>query len=102
MNLFLIIAILLFQNPTETKQKPKKCWDEYVQGYCRKICKVTEIREVLCENGRYCCLNIKDVKARKIITVPPRPKPKTPSYTVSQEEYPIEENALIPTTNSST
>ncbi|EHB17177.1 Beta-defensin 127, partial [Heterocephalus glaber] len=73
MYLFLIIAVLLIQKPTVTEQL-KKCWGHYVQGNCRKICKVTEIHEVLCENGRYCCLNIKKLEEWKKITKPPPPK----------------------------
>ncbi|XP_037667068.1 beta-defensin 127 [Choloepus didactylus] len=80
---FLIIAILLFQKFTVTEQL-KRCWSNYVQGHCRKICKTTEIREVLCENGRYCCLNILKVEARKKITKPPRPK-YTYSFTFPQD-----------------
>ncbi|KAL2763876.1 beta-defensin 127 preproprotein [Daubentonia madagascariensis] len=84
MGLFLIIAILLFQKPTVTEQL-KKCWDNHIQGHCRKICHITEIREVLCENGRYCCLSIKDLVARKRITQPPRPKPPTFALTLPQD-----------------
>ncbi|XP_023570514.1 beta-defensin 127 [Octodon degus] len=84
MNLFLIIAILLIQKPTVTEQL-KKCWGNYVQGYCRKICKVTEMREVLCANGRYCCLNIKKLEERKKITKPPRPKPPPFALTLPQD-----------------
>ncbi|KAM5176016.1 beta-defensin 127 [Callospermophilus lateralis] len=76
MRFFLIVAILLFQKPTETEQL-KKCWGHYIQGNCRKVCRVTEIREVLCENRRYCCLNIKQLEERKKVTVRPRPKPPT-------------------------
>uniref|UniRef100_A0A673UQE8 Beta-defensin n=1 Tax=Suricata suricatta TaxID=37032 RepID=A0A673UQE8_SURSU len=89
MKLLLIIAILLFQKPTVTEQL-KRCWGEYIQGYCRKICKTSEIREVLCENGRYCCLNIAELEARKKITKPPRPKPRTYAMTFPQDYIYVE------------
>ncbi|KAM6147829.1 beta-defensin 127-like [Erethizon dorsatum] len=89
MNLFLIIAVLLIQEPTVTQQL-KKCWGNYVQGHCRKICKVTEIREVLCENGRYCCLGIKELEKRKQITKPPRPKPPPLALTLPQDGEAVE------------
>ncbi|XP_058894811.1 beta-defensin 127 [Kogia breviceps] len=91
MRLLLIIAILLLQKFTVTEQL-KKCWGEYIRGFCRKICKTTEIREVLCENGRYCCLNIMELEARKKITRPPRPKPVTYAFTFPQEYYEDEQN----------
>ncbi|XP_045385472.1 beta-defensin 127-like [Lemur catta] len=84
MGLFLIIAILLFQKPTVTELK--KCWDNHIQGNCRRICKITERREVLCANERYCCLSIKDIEARKRITQPPRPKRPTFALTRPQDE----------------
>uniref|UniRef100_A0A8C0TF70 Beta-defensin n=1 Tax=Canis lupus familiaris TaxID=9615 RepID=A0A8C0TF70_CANLF len=64
MKLILIIAILLFQKSKVTEQL-KRCWGEYIRGYCRKICRISEIREVLCENGRYCCLNSLKKKKKK-------------------------------------
>ncbi|KAF6087785.1 defensin beta 127 [Phyllostomus discolor] len=99
MRLLLITAILLFQKPTVTEQL-KKCWGQYIQGRCRKICRVSEIREVLCENGRYCCLNIVEVEARKKIPKPTRPKPMTYAMTLPQEYDVYPENDLIPKTNS--
>uniref|UniRef100_A0A8C6AS45 Defensin beta 127 n=1 Tax=Monodon monoceros TaxID=40151 RepID=A0A8C6AS45_MONMO len=90
MRLLLIIAILLLQNFTVTKQL-KKCWGEYIRGFYRKICKTTEIHEVLCENGRYCCLNIMELEALKF-TRPPRPKPVTYAFTFPQEYYADEQN----------
>ncbi|XP_049506937.1 beta-defensin 127 [Panthera uncia] len=99
MKLLLIIAILLFQKSTVTEQL-KRCWGEYIRGYCRKICKISEIREVLCENGRYCCLNIVELEARKKITKPPRPKPRTYAVTFPQD-YDINiENYSRPKANS--
>ncbi|XP_024415011.1 beta-defensin 127 [Desmodus rotundus] len=99
MRLLLTIAILLFQKPTVTEQL-KKCWGQYIQGHCRKICKTSEIREVLCENGRYCCLSIVELEARKKIPKPTRPKPRTYAMTFPQEYYMYGENSLIPKTNS--
>ncbi|XP_006154764.1 beta-defensin 127 [Tupaia chinensis] len=99
MRLFLIIAILLFQKPTVTNQL-KKCWGNYVQGNCRKICKITEIREVLCTNGRYCCLNIKELEERKKITKPPRPEPPIVALTLPQEYDEIIESSSVPQKNS--
>ncbi|XP_016056041.1 PREDICTED: beta-defensin 127 [Miniopterus natalensis] len=87
MRFLLIIAILLFQKPTVTEQL-KKCWDQYIQGHCRKICKITEVREVLCENGRYCCLSIVELEARKRITQTPRPKLMTYALTFPQDYNP--------------
>uniref|UniRef100_A0ABI8AEL9 Beta-defensin n=2 Tax=Felis catus TaxID=9685 RepID=A0ABI8AEL9_FELCA len=99
MKLLLIIAILLFQKSTVTEQL-KRCWGEYIRGYCRKICKISEIREVLCENGRYCCLNIVELEARKKITKPSRPKPRTYAMTFPQD-YDINiENYSRPKANS--
>uniref|UniRef100_A0A8I3RZU6 Beta-defensin n=2 Tax=Canis lupus familiaris TaxID=9615 RepID=A0A8I3RZU6_CANLF len=76
MKLILIIAILLFQKSKVTEQL-KRCWGEYIRGYCRKICRISEIREVLCENGRYCCLNIvKNQQYQKANSLPfPLPLP---------------------------
>ncbi|XP_003802679.1 beta-defensin 127 [Otolemur garnettii] len=85
MGLFLTIGILLFQKPTVTEQV-KKCWDNHVQGHCRKICKIAEMRFVLCPNGRFCCLSIKEVIARRRITQPPRPKPPEVALTLPQDE----------------
>ncbi|XP_036275720.1 beta-defensin 127 [Pipistrellus kuhlii] len=99
MKLFLIIVILLSQKPTVTEQL-KKCWDQYIQGKCRKICKVTEIREVLCENGRYCCLNIMELEARKRIPKPTRPKPVTFAITLPQDYDGYERNYISHKTNS--
>ncbi|NP_001123244.1 DEFB127 isoform 1 [Pan troglodytes] len=90
MGLFMIIAILLFQKPTVTEQL-KKCWNNYVQGHCRKICRVNEVPEALCENGRYCCLNIKELEACKKITKPSHPKPATLALTL-QDYVTIIEN----------
>ncbi|XP_007523155.1 beta-defensin 127 [Erinaceus europaeus] len=98
MRLLLITAILLLEF-TVTKQL-KKCWGEYVQGHCRKICKITEIRQVLCENGRYCCLNILELEARRKITKPPRPKPVTFAYTFPQNEDIYTESYSILKANS--
>uniref|UniRef100_A0A2K6EK43 Defensin beta 127 n=1 Tax=Propithecus coquereli TaxID=379532 RepID=A0A2K6EK43_PROCO len=84
MELFLIITILLFQKPTVTEQL-KKCWDNHIQGRCRRICKITERHEALCGNERYCCLSIKDMEARKRITQPPHPKPPTFALTLPQD-----------------
>ncbi|XP_010959265.2 beta-defensin 127 [Camelus dromedarius] len=95
MRLLLIIAILLFQKFTVTDQL-KKCWGQYIQGYCRKICKTTEIREVLCENGRYCCLDIMKLEERKKVTKPTRPKPMTYAVTLPQDYYGDEHNYANP------
>ncbi|XP_049725099.1 beta-defensin 127 [Elephas maximus indicus] len=99
MRLLLIIAILLFQKSTVTEQR-KKCWIDYVQGRCRKVCKVTEIRELLCKNGGYCCLSIKEVEARKRITNPPRPKPITYALTLPQDYDTPMENISSPNPDS--
>lgn len=90
---------LLFFVCTVTEQL-KKCWGEYIQGHCRKICKVSEIREVLCENGRYCCLSIVELEARRKITKPPRPKPMTYAVTFPQDYDTNTGSYLIPKTNS--
>uniref|UniRef100_A0A8C5YGB6 Defensin beta 127 n=1 Tax=Microcebus murinus TaxID=30608 RepID=A0A8C5YGB6_MICMU len=84
MGLFLIIAILLFQKPTVTEQL-KKCWDDHIQGHCRRICKITERREVLCGH-ECCCLSNKDIEARKRITQPPCPEPPELALTLPQDE----------------
>lgn len=78
----------------------KKCWNQYIQGNCRKICKVTEIREVLCENGRYCCLNIMELEVRKRIPKPTRPKPVTFAITLPQDYNEYERNYISHKTNS--
>nr|XP_005569724.2 beta-defensin 127 [Macaca fascicularis] len=88
--LFMIIVILLFQKPTVTEQL-KTCWDNYVQGHCRKICRVN----ALCENGRYCCLNIKELEACKKITNSPHPKPATLALTLPQDYVTITEKFPI-------
>lgn len=90
---------LLFFMYTVTEQL-KKCWGEYIRGHCRKICKITEIRQVLCENGRYCCLNILELEARKKITKPTRPKPMTYAITLPQDEDINVDNFLSPKANS--
>ncbi|KAK2495746.1 hypothetical protein MC885_018946 [Smutsia gigantea] len=99
MRFLLIIAILLFQKSTVTEQL-KRCWGECIQGYCRKTCKITEICEVLCENGRYCCLNIVEVEARKKITQPPRPKPMTCAITFGQDNDTNTKSYASPKANS--
>ncbi|XP_036999180.1 beta-defensin 127 [Artibeus jamaicensis] len=99
MRLLLITAILLFQKPTVTEQL-KKCWDQYIQGNCRKICRISEMREVLCENGRYCCLSIVELEARKKIPKPTRRKPITYAMTFPQEYDTYVENYSVPKTNS--
>ncbi|XP_005604797.1 beta-defensin 127 [Equus przewalskii] len=99
MRLLLMLAILLFHKSTVTEQL-KKCWGEYIRGHCRKICKITEIRQVLCENGRYCCLNILELEARKKITKPTRPKPMTYAITLPQDEDINVDNFLSPKANS--
>ncbi|XP_054430135.1 beta-defensin 127-like [Pteronotus mesoamericanus] len=91
MRLLLITAILLFQKPTVTEQL-KTCWDQYTQGYCRKTCRISEIREVLCENGRYCCLSIVKLEARKNIPKPTRQKPVTYAVTLPQDYNTYVEN----------
>ncbi|XP_020771860.2 beta-defensin 127 [Odocoileus virginianus] len=91
MRTLLIIAILLFQKFTVTEQL-KRCWNQYIHGYCRKICRKTEVREVLCENGRYCCLSIVELEERKKITKPPRPKPVTVALTLPQDYF-LEQNS---------
>ncbi|XP_006860839.1 PREDICTED: beta-defensin 127 [Chrysochloris asiatica] len=97
MRILLVTAILLFQKTTVTEQR-KRCWSNYVQGYCRKICKATEMREILlCENGRYCCLNIKEMKAHKKVTRPPRPKLMTYAITLPQDYDPLLESYSSPT-----
>ncbi|XP_073931355.1 beta-defensin 127 [Castor canadensis] len=99
MSLFLIIAVLLLQKPTVTEQL-KRCWDNYIHGYCRKICRTTEIREILCPNGRYCCLSIKELEERKKITEPPRRKPQTYAFTFPQVSDAEMETPLTPKTFS--
>ncbi|XP_002930514.1 beta-defensin 127-like [Ursus americanus] len=99
MKLLLIIAILLFQKSKVTEHL-KRCWGEYIQGYCRKICRISEIRQVLCENGRYCCLNIMELEARRKITKPTRPKPKTYAVTLPQDDDTFIENYSRITANS--
>ncbi|XP_036100627.1 beta-defensin 127 [Molossus molossus] len=98
MRFLLIIAILLFQKPTVTEQL-KRCWNQYVRGYCRKICKVSEIREVQCENGKYCCISIVELEARRKIPKPTRPKPITYAMTFPQDYYAYLGYYLIPKTN---
>ncbi|XP_034861567.1 beta-defensin 127 [Mirounga leonina] len=99
MKLLLIIAILLLQKSKVTEQL-KRCWGEYIHGYCRKICRISEIRQVLCENGRYCCLNIVELEARRKITKPPPPKPRTYAMTFPQDEDIPIENYSRPKANS--
>ncbi|XP_004442563.1 PREDICTED: beta-defensin 127 [Ceratotherium simum simum] len=99
MRFLLIIAILLFQKSTVTEQL-KKCWGEYIRGHCRKVCRINEIREALCENGRYCCLSILELEARKKITKPPRPKPMTYAVTLPQDDDTNIESYLSPEANS--
>ncbi|XP_032715264.1 beta-defensin 127 [Lontra canadensis] len=99
MKLLLIIAILLFQK-SKVAEQLKRCWGEYIQGYCRKICRISEIRQVLCENGRYCCLNIVELEARRKITKPPPPKPRTYAMTFPQYDDTLLEDYLRPKANS--
>ncbi|XP_066241248.1 beta-defensin 127 [Saccopteryx leptura] len=84
MRLLLIIAVLLFQKPTATEQL-QKCWNQYIHGTCRKICRVSEVREVLCENGRYCCVSVLQVEARRKLPKPTRPRPRTYALTLPQD-----------------
>ncbi|XP_021568726.1 beta-defensin 128 [Carlito syrichta] len=55
MKLFLVFIILLFEVPTGGA-RPKNCFND-IPGYCRKKCKLGEIYEVGCLNGKLCCVN---------------------------------------------
>ncbi|XP_020137530.1 beta-defensin 128 [Microcebus murinus] len=54
MKLFLVLIILLFEVPTDGAGL-KKCFNN-VTGYCRKKCKIGEIYESKCLNGKLCCV----------------------------------------------
>lgn len=81
---------LLFFMCAVTKQL-KKCWGEYIRGFYRKICETTEIHEVLCENGRYCCLSIMELEALK--NLPEHlVQSQWHAFTFPQEYYAYEQN----------
>ncbi|XP_075384070.1 beta-defensin 128 [Tenrec ecaudatus] len=55
MKLILVLIILLCDVSTE-RTRFKKCFNN-IEGYCRKRCKLGEIYEVACRNGKLCCVN---------------------------------------------
>ncbi|XP_034352613.1 beta-defensin 128 [Arvicanthis niloticus] len=61
MKLLQVLIILLFVVLADGAQ-PKKCFNN-IAGYCRKKCKLVEISEMGCPNGKYCCVN--ETKNRK-------------------------------------
>uniref|UniRef100_A0A8P0PBZ9 Beta-defensin n=1 Tax=Canis lupus familiaris TaxID=9615 RepID=A0A8P0PBZ9_CANLF len=69
MKLFLVLIILQFEVPTDTA-RPRKCFSN-ITGYCRKKCKMGEIYEMACLNGKLCCVNVLELRARRKIAKPP-------------------------------
>ncbi|XP_030742944.2 beta-defensin 128 [Echinops telfairi] len=55
MKLILVLIILLCEGSTE-RTRFKKCFNN-IEGYCRKKCKMGEIYEAACRNGKL-CLNL--------------------------------------------
>ncbi|XP_023405651.1 beta-defensin 128 [Loxodonta africana] len=70
MKLFLVLIILLFEVPTDGI-RPKKCFNN-ITGYCRKKCKMGEIYESSCRNGKLCCVDEADNKKSKEVLHPPQ------------------------------
>ncbi|XP_023598157.1 beta-defensin 128 [Trichechus manatus latirostris] len=71
MKLFMVLIILLFEVPTDGI-RPKKCFNN-ITGYCRKKCKMGEIYESSCRNGKLCCVDAEENKMFQVVKHPPQP-----------------------------
>ncbi|KAM9249248.1 beta-defensin 128 [Dugong dugon] len=71
MKLFMVLIILLFEVPTDGI-RPKKCFNN-ITGYCRKKCKMGEIYESSCRNGKLCCVDEEENKMFQVVKHPPQP-----------------------------
>ncbi|XP_077623030.1 beta-defensin 128 [Crocuta crocuta] len=88
MKLFLVLIVLLFEGLLTDTARPRKCFSN-ITGYCRKKCKMGEIYEVACLNGKLCCVNEGENKKHE-------KAPKSPSSLIQPDgklDY-----AILPTT----
>ncbi|XP_013838656.1 beta-defensin 128 [Sus scrofa] len=74
MKLFLVLIILLFE-VSKGAARPRKCFGN-IKGYCRKKCRMGEIYEIACTNGKLCCVNEEENKAYQEVAKPPQPSTK--------------------------
>uniref|UniRef100_A0A8C8W726 Beta-defensin n=1 Tax=Peromyscus maniculatus bairdii TaxID=230844 RepID=A0A8C8W726_PERMB len=51
-----LLLSLICSHLLQLTEQHERCWHFPVHGHCRKTCRVTEKGQVLCTNGRSCCL----------------------------------------------